>query len=147
MEKQMTEQDKELLESIYQTAGLGRDILGKLIKTCEDSNFRFAMATEFAEYQAIIDDAKAFAEKNGQNLEPQKRKTKNTVYGALKLNLMIDKTSSHLAEMLVQGSTMGVIEMKRKLKENADANEELTALGERLVKTEQNNIHSMLNHV
>lgn len=147
MENKTTEQNKELLESIYKTAELGRDILGKLIKTCDDSNFRFAMATEFAEYLAIIDDAKAHAERSGQSLEPNKRKTKSAVHSALKLNVMIDKTSSHLAEMLVQGSTMGVIEIKRSLRENAQADEEVVGLGERLLQTEQNNIRSMLEYV
>lgn len=140
-------ESKELLESIYQAAGMGRDILGKLIKTCEDSSFRFAMATEFAEYQAIIDDAKAYAEKNGQLMDENSRGLKNAVYGAMKMNTLIDKTSSHLAEMIIQGSTMGVIDIKRKLRENEGADDEVVKLGERLLETEQNNIKSMLDHV
>ena len=143
----LDQKSKELLEDIYQAAGLGRDILGKLIKNCKDSDFRFAMATEFAEYQSIIDDAKKCAEKNGQVMDENKKSIKNTVYGAMRMNMMIDKTSSHLAEMIIQGSTMGVIDMKRKLRETEDADNEVRELGERLIATEQNNIHSMLEHV
>ena len=105
------------------------------------------MATEFAEYQAIIDDAKEYAQKNGQLMDENNKRLKNTVFGAMKVNVMIDKTSSHLAEMIIQGSTMGVIDMKRKLRENPEADSEVRELGERLIKTEQNNIPSMLDHV
>lgn len=41
--------------------------------------------------------------------------------GSIKMNTMIDSSSSHIAEMLIQGTTMGIIEITKVINENCES--------------------------
>ena len=49
--------DIELLNETYRNAELSKDILGRLIKICKDASFRCVMASQFAEYHAVLLEA------------------------------------------------------------------------------------------
>lgn len=43
----------------------------------------------------------------------------------INLNTLVNKTSSHISEMLIQGSTMGIIDITKRIKEYPNANKEI----------------------
>lgn len=57
----------------------------------------------------------------------------------LKLNTLIDSTSSHLAEMLMQGYVMGITDMARAGREFAADDKDVLMLAERLIRLEDAN--------
>ena len=59
------------------------------------------------------------------------------------MNTLADKSSDHIAEMMIQGSIMGVIDMSRSLKRYSQAESSVKKLGEKLIETEENNIQQM----
>ncbi|MBQ9833473.1 MAG: hypothetical protein IJO48_07085 [Clostridia bacterium] len=133
----------ELLFDVYQNAEFARDIIGRLIKHCESSDFRKLLAEQYAEYHTITEDAKAALW--GQGVVPRTigRKRRKAIYAATEINLKIDKTPSHMAEMLMQGSLLGMIDISKSLTQNRDADEYSKHLANKLVETEANNIRSM----
>lgn len=140
------EHSVELVKEVYKNAEMSKDILNRLIKICDDANFRAALADEFAQYHEITCEAKGICEEHNYPVKTDKR-CKSAIFSGITLNTMIDKTSTHLAEMMVQGSTMGVIDMKRAIKEYTGASEKVRTLAEKLLKTEQNNVTKMLEFV
>lgn len=137
----------ELLNCIHANARIGLDALGRLIKQCEDATFRNVMAVEFAEYNEIVEESEELLKKRNQHPKGSAAFSKTSMGAGLKLNVLIDKTSSHMAEMILLGSTMGIIDMTRHLNEFPGADEEARALGEKLLKTEENNFASMREHL
>ena len=140
------EHNYELLKEIYQNAEMSKDIMGRMIKICDDSNFRAELAEEFAEYHEVMCQAKAIIDEKGYPIRTNKA-GKAAAMGGIKLNTFIDKTSTHLAEMMVQGSTMGVIDMKRARKMYTGAEDAIRKLANKLCETEQNNVRRMLEFV
>jgi len=69
--------------------------------------------------------------------------TKLTTYFMININTLINKSPSHVAEMIIQGSTMGIIDVTKKLKEYKDANKDITALAQMLLTFEQQNVEEM----
>lgn len=52
-----------------------------------------------------------------------------------------NKTPDHVAEMLIQGSTMGVIQITRRLKDyEGSVDKNVQKLAEKLLSTEQHNV-------
>nr|HPK16886.1 hypothetical protein [Clostridia bacterium] len=96
--------DIELLNEIYRNAELSKDILGRLIKICKDATFRCVMASQFAEYHAILLEAEERIAGMGEAPDAYNMVLRRPIYCGMYLNARIDSTSSHLAEMLVQGS-------------------------------------------
>ena len=140
------EHNYELVKDIWQNAEMSKDIIGKLIKICDDSNFRASLAEEFAQYHEVAAEAKTIIEDKGYPVRP-KRSAKTAVMSGISVNTWFDKTSTHLAEMMVQGSIMGVIDMKRALKDYPGAEDRTKKLANKLLDTEMNNVKKCLEYV
>ena len=61
----------------------------------------------------------------------------------INMQTMTDKSPSHIAEMLIIGSNMGIINAVKKLKEYKDAEPDIIALMERLLRFEENNVQQL----
>ncbi len=138
---------RELLFDVFQNAEFARDIIGRLIKRCDYSDFRKELACQYAEYNSIAEEAKGILREEGIEAKPISRARQAPIFAATEVNLRIDKTPSHMAEMLMQGSLMGMIDISKSLRENRDANEVSRNLANRLVETEANNIRSMREYL
>ena len=136
------EQNQELLEAIHENARISKLTLGQLIKRSKDAAFRNVMAAQFAEYHNIVADAEQLAHRYAIELTGVCME-KAPIHAGLCLNVAIDHTSSHMAEMIMQGSVMGIIDVKRKAREYPDAAEEIHEIAKRLLQTEENNLRQM----
>jgi len=55
----------------------------------------------------------------------------------------MDKSTSHIAEMLIIGSTMGVIDAIKNIRKYQSAEPNIISLMERLLRFEENNIEQL----
>jgi hypothetical protein len=54
----------------------------------------------------------------------------------MNLNTLVNKTPSHISEMLIQGSTMGIIDISKKIKEYTNVDKEIHDLANKLLQLE-----------
>ncbi|MGL5694089.1 MAG: hypothetical protein ACRCXA_08430 [Peptostreptococcaceae bacterium] len=66
--------------------------------------------------------------------------TKIQTYVMINVQTMMNKTSSHLAEMLITGSNMGVIDAIKNIRKYSGAESSILKLMNELKKFEENNI-------
>jgi hypothetical protein len=64
-------------------------------------------------------------------------------YLMINLQTLTDKTPSHIAEMLIIGSNMGVINAIRNIRKYNDAEPQIVGLMEKLREFEENNIRQL----
>jgi len=69
--------------------------------------------------------------------------TVNTV----RVYTLIDKTSSHMAEMLIQGSSMGMIDNTKTLNTHKNLSPQVAKLTQRLNQIEENNVQAMKRYL
>ena len=141
------DQNAQMLRSIYKSAELGRDILGRLIRLCNDLEFRKIMAELFAEYHRILTECERLMFNNGLVPREAGQLERLPVYSSLSINVSIDKTSSHLSEMLMQGSLMSYIDIARDMRSCPEAFEETKNLAWRLMATEENNMQRLKQYI
>lgn len=55
-------------------------------------------------------------------------------------NTMLNTSTGHIAELLIKGSTNGIIEMEKALKRNEGAGEKPVALARQLIEFEEKNV-------
>lgn len=135
-------QTTDLLNEIYTNVEMGCYSLRHIIRICEDRALKTLLEQYYDEYQCILEKTNDFF-RTADKLPRSNGVSSFGVRMAMKANLAIDKTSSHLAEMLVQGATMGIIDITRALKDNQSADEEVRNLAERLL-THEDRIHREL---
>ncbi|MDP4152519.1 MAG: hypothetical protein Q8865_03615 [Bacillota bacterium] len=139
--------DTELLNYIYKNAEMGKNSISQLIDISDDTNFRNVLKSQLTEYQNIFDKSKDKMKALNHNPDSIGAIAKVSTYMSVKGNTLIDKTSSHMAQMMIQGSTMGVTDITRHLKDYDNSDPEVKGLADKLLKTEQTNIDEMKKYL
>ena len=141
------DQNAELLMEIYKNSELERAVLGRLIRRCEDASFRNLMADHFTVYHTIMQEAHDALNTHGILAQEYGPFEKKPIFSSIALHLRIDKTSSHMAEMLVRGNVTGLSDITKALREAEDAEEAVLQLGERLKNAHLKHMEQMLAFV
>ncbi|HBD87240.1 MAG TPA: hypothetical protein DC001_07415 [Clostridiales bacterium] len=130
----------ELLNFIYQNSQMGVITIKQLLEFCEDANFRRQMQSQYDEYEAIHRAADQLLRQNGYDEKGIGALEKMKTYLMINMQTLTDKSSSHIAEMMTVGSTMGIIQALRNLRKYQDAEPAGRDLMQRLLKFEEKNV-------
>lgn len=133
----------ELLNFIYQNSQMGVNTLKQLLDISEDEAFKKQLDLQYNGYLEIHQAAKEMLHKNGLDEKGLSKLERIRTYLMLNMETLTDKSSSHIAEMLIIGSNMGVINAVKNLKKYNEAEEDIKRLMERLLKFEENNIQQL----
>ena len=134
---------EELLQFVYKNSEMGIVTIDQLLGIVKDKEFREQLETQRKEYGEICREAKELLNENGVDEKGLNAFQKVRSYLMIDMGTMADKSVSHIAEMMMIGSNMGVIKSLQNLRRNKDAEPKITALMERLHKTEENNIQQL----
>lgn len=69
------------------------------------------------------------------------------MWSGVQFNTMLDRSADKIAEMMMQGSTMGIIDMVRTLKEYPNVPPTAKRIGEDLIKLEENSMQKMKQYL
>jgi hypothetical protein len=133
----------ELLNYIYKNSQMGQDTINRLLGIVEDENFKRLLESQFREYKQIFDLAEKKLETSGSEVKEISPLSKLQAYMMIDMKTLMDRTPNHISEMLIQGSSKGIIEITRNLKKYSDADQDILDLGNKLLEFEQRNIEEL----
>lgn len=135
--------NEEILNHIHQNAQMGIETLPELIKISTDDEFIEELRSQFTEYKKIYDETTKLL----VHAKSIPKMAKFTSYIMIKMEVLMNKSPSHIAEMLIKGSLMGIIEIEKNFNDYKDANREILDLANRLLQTEKNNIENLKKYL
>lgn len=122
-----------LLQEIIRAARDGAEGISLVMEKAEDTALRQALSEEKAQYSAVEQDAGNRLTEMGGRAEPESMANRMGMRMGMQMNTLLDKSPSHLAELLIQGNTMGVISLIRTKNGLPGADEASLALFERML--------------
>ncbi|MEG1427103.1 MAG: hypothetical protein RSC76_05385 [Oscillospiraceae bacterium] len=129
----------ELLNFVFQNSQMGVTTTEQLLGIVQDDRFLKQLHHEYDEYKKMNDTARAALNEHGFDEEGITGFEKITTYLMINMQTLLNKTPSHIAEMMITGSNMGIIDATKKLREFADAKPEAIALMDTLLEMEERN--------
>ncbi len=105
-----------MLNEIYQAASMGVDGSELLINKTEDCDFSDILHEYWNRYNDIKKKPPPYYLKKEKSRKELAVEKKAGLWMGVQMNTLKDKTSSHMAEMLIQGCTMGIIKKAKKHK-------------------------------
>ena len=136
--------DAEMLNFIYQNSQMGVETLNQLIPMIDNEAFKKRIEAQLKEYEQIHEEAKKLLNRHGYDEKGIGALEKIMAYLMIDMKTLMDKSSSHMAEMLIQGSNMGIIDAVKRINQyEKEAEKEVTALMKRLLKFEENNVERL----
>ena len=143
----ITNVDLDLLEKTYQNAKMGITAIEAVLDKASDREFYSDLNKQLQDYKMIAGKSKQQLRKNGARPKDNSLYKNIMLKSNIKMNTMINSDDSHIAQMVIQGSTMGVTQMTRLLHANEDADGISTQIAKDFVKKEENNINVMKNYL
>lgn len=135
----------ELLNFIYQNSQMGVDTIKKLKDISEDEEFKKHLDSQLDEYLKIHTTAKTLLNKSNYNEKGISTFDQIKTYLMINLQTLTNKTTSHISEMLIIGSNMGVIDAIKNVKKYAGAENDILDLMKKLQSIEESNIQQLKN--
>lgn len=135
--------DTQMLHDICKSADMGIESLENIVDRTDDNKLKESIQSQISEYKNIYDEAESILKKH--NEEPKNTnpiiKTQANIMSNIKM--IADDSDSKVAEMIIQGSTMGITSANKALNDYSGNNKDIKALMEKQIKIEQSNIEEM----
>ncbi|MBO5045717.1 MAG: hypothetical protein J6C93_02490 [Clostridia bacterium] len=130
---------EEILAEIHRNSQLALQSISNILPETEDQDLREELLREHEEYEKICGKAALLAKDKNIELKNPNPLKKAMMWSSIKMNTMTDNSRSHIAEMMVQGTVMGITALKSSLGEMSDTQEdkEIRALAEEFLAMEE----------
>ncbi len=137
--------DQALLEEIYQNARTGIYAIETMMPRVDDGGIRLVLEGQRQKMADISHNAREMARLRGLDLPDAPARDKMGIWAGTRMNTLLNSTPSHLADMVIQGDTMGITKMVGVLNDAQDADVDIVGLGTQLVNTQRRAIECLKN--
>ena len=143
----MEEKTISLLNEVSRSAEMGKNTVRRLLDVTDDPKMLSHLRKELATFEDVSRRSHAMLATYGKLPKEQSPAAKLSAQMGISMKTMVDRSPRNLAEMLIEGNTMGVTQLTEALKDNRGANEGAVALAQRLQHAENeysNELHAFL---
>lgn len=134
---------KDILSSLLKTTQMGQVGIRSVEKAANGTQLKSALKSQLEEYNKIEKETYALAKERGWQLAELNPMARTMADMAARSKLMYGKNDSKIAEMMVQGNTRGVIKSLKNLHRYHQNDGQVTAMAQKLLDCENNNIKQM----
>ncbi len=120
---------REMAAELYKNVTMGTDAYLHILPRVGDSRIQTDITAAMCYYEKLAGKIKEIMIRNGMEPEEESMMAKMSARAGIAMNTMMDKTDSHLAEMLIEGATMSV-NTAVKLKNHAEGKPACAELSE-----------------
>ena len=130
---------EEVLAEVHRNCQLALQSITDILPEADDTDVREELLKQHEEYERISSKAAILARDKNIELKNPGPIKKAMMWTSIKMSTMKDDSRSHIAEMMVQGTVMGITALKTSLGQMSDegADTEVKALAEELLHTEE----------
>lgn len=137
------EENINALDEIHKGACMGMDAISFVLDKVEDDYLTKVLKKEYDEYQKIAGEIeKIYPNYNDGNPHETGKITKAMTWYGIEMKTLTDKSNSKIAELLLQGFNMGIIEGKRILNQKK-INKEVADIIEKYVEMQEKDVETL----
>ena len=138
MEQKATKKTEEALAEIYRNAQLALVSISDILPEVEDEEVKNQLHLQHEEYERFSAKAAVLAKNMDIELKEPNPMKKVMMWGSIKMNTLTDNSRAHIAEMMVQGTVMGITALRSTASElPVDGNDEIISLLNEMIETEE----------
>lgn len=139
--------NKDILASVLKTTQIGQIGIRAVMPYAARQELKQALESQKNEYDIIEQEAHRIATTRGWDLPDLDPSVKLMSKACAHCNLMMGRTDSKIAAMMINGNTRGMIKGLKNLHHNPNTDATIAALGQKLLDCEIDNIRQMQGYV
>ena len=120
----------EILQGIYKNVKMAGDSLITLMPKVKDERLKSDLTVQLSTYEAFASRTAKLLGQEGVKPEEENVLTRMSAKWGSMMNTMMDSTSTHIAEMMIEGATMGVNDLLEQMRgaKNGEVSDEAMRL-------------------
>ncbi len=129
--------NQKAINDIYKNAHLALQSISDLLPEVDDEEIKKELQEEYEGYEKIIGEISTFMAENG--IEPKDVNVfkKAMMWGSIKMKTMINNSRNQVAEMMINGTVMGINELTAMKNEHENLDEGVLNLLNKLLELEE----------
>ncbi|MBQ3063369.1 MAG: hypothetical protein IJC99_01010 [Clostridia bacterium] len=132
--------EESFLGAIYKNAKMGSESIIDLLPRVQNNALRSAMTLQLDGYERYAATAAKALQKRDVVAKEENLMVRMGAKIGIAFNTMLSVTTSHIAELMIEGSNMGITDMTKLLNNYKSADSEATRLAREIVAFEEHNI-------
>ena len=129
---------EELLAEVYRNTHYALASIADILPATQEGELKEELKRMHEDYERICGKAALCAKQRGIELKEPNPLKRAMMWGSIKMSTMMDNSRPHIAEMMIQGTVMGITSLKTSLGDlPEDDDEEITALLKELIELEE----------
>lgn len=137
------ENNIKVLDEVNKGCTMGMDSLKDILDKAEGKKFKETLERHYGKYEKISERIKdLYDEYSESNPQETNAMEKTMTWYGIQMRTMTDNSTSKLAELLMQGTNMGIIE-GRKILNHKDVDKEVKSIVEDFVKMQEKNVEEL----
>ena len=137
------ETEVNVLDELSKGACMGRDAIHFIMDKVEDESLKEELNRQYREYKEVSEEInKIYPEYSEGNPHETSAMNKMMTWYGIEMKTFMDSSTSKIAELLLQGTNMGIIEGRRLLN-HKDSNEEINKLVEKYVEVQETAVEKL----
>ncbi len=138
MENQTHKKTEEALAEIYRNAQLALQSIADILPQVDDEEVKAELHAQHEEYERFSAKASVLAKDKGIELKEPNVFKKMMMWGSIKMNTLTNNSRAHIADMMVQGTVMGIDALRTTASElSVDGDDEILALLDEMITQEE----------
>ena len=132
-----------VLNEVHKGAKMGMDSISTISEKVSEPNLKDNLSFQYTQYGDILDSVNEIYKKYGDIPKDNNHMNEVMSWTVIQMNTLTNKSNSHIANMLIQGTTMGIIEGRKLLNQNPNIDEEVRQVLNTFVKMQENNVEKL----
>ena len=137
------ENEVNVLDELNKGACMGIDAINYVLDKVKDEQLHKELEIQYSKYQNILDEiSRIYPEYSDKKPHETNIINKALTWYGIEMKTLTDNSTSKIAELLVQGTNMGIIEGK-KLLNHKETDKEVTRLIKEYIKIQEDSIEKL----
>ena len=138
-----------LLADLYKNVKMGSDSIVNIMDKVKNDDLRQEMTAQLNRYEEFAKKIGKLLYEEGATPTEEGVMAKMGAKIGMAMNTMMDSTTSHIAQLMIEGATMGITENTRLIREyeNKNCSEKSLAIARQTVKFMEDSVERMKNYL
>ena len=139
--------NRYILNELNKGIKMGMDSIYNVSEKVQDDRFKQDLKYQYDEYNKILNEVNDELTKFDDFPKEINPMQKAMSWMGVEMNTMMDKSNSKIAELMIQGTNMGIIEGVKLLNQNPDADEEVKNVLNKFIKFQENTVEQLKKYL
>ncbi len=145
MEDKCSKSTQELLESLHKNVSMGKESVMDIMSKVRGEELREELTGQLDKYGQFINEINAELRETVGRSKSESMMTKIAAKLGIEINTLTDATEQHIAQMIIEGTTMGITDTIRLVRdyENTNCSESALKLAKSVIDFQEKTVSRM----